>query len=146
MFDEIRPEGSTVSSAELKKKAETKGEKATIEIVALMFQAILAEERIPPGIRVWFARLQMPVLRVALEDPDFFGTATGTSLAARWGVTHSAVDRLADPASGHAIALGEQDHVARHDLAPGDADPLVVAQHRLHFGGQRERLLQAVQQ
>ncbi|RFO96574.1 DUF1631 domain-containing protein [Rhodoferax lacus] len=62
-------------STELKQKAETKGEKATIEIVALMFQAILAEERIPPGIRVWFARLQMPVLRVALEDADFFGTA-----------------------------------------------------------------------
>lgn len=61
-------------TTELKKKAETKGEKATIEIVALMFQSILAEERIPPGIRVWFARLQMPVLRVALEDPDFFGT------------------------------------------------------------------------
>jgi hypothetical protein len=61
-------------TTQLKKKAETKGEKATIEIVALMFQAILAEERIPPGIRVWFARLQMPVLRVALEDPDFFGT------------------------------------------------------------------------
>ena len=61
-------------TAELKKKAETKGEKATIEIVALMFQAILAEERIPPGIRVWFARLQMPVLRVALEDADFLGT------------------------------------------------------------------------
>ena len=63
-------------TAELKKKAETKNEKATIEIVALMFQAILAEERIPPGIRVWFARLQMPVLRLALEDPDFFGTTT----------------------------------------------------------------------
>nr|WP_295772722.1 DUF1631 family protein [Rhodoferax sp.] len=63
-------------TAELKKKAETKGEKATIEIVALMFQAILAEERIPPGIRVWFARLQMPVLRMALEDPDFLGTTT----------------------------------------------------------------------
>ena len=39
-----------------------------------MFQSILQEERIPPGIRVWFARLQMPVLRVALEEPDFFGT------------------------------------------------------------------------
>ena len=61
-------------TTELKKKAETKGEKATIEIVALMFQAILQEDRIPPGIRVWFARLQMPVLRVALEEPDFFGT------------------------------------------------------------------------
>lgn len=61
-------------TTELKKKAETKNEKATIEIVALMFQAILQEDRIPPGIRVWFARLQMPVLRVALEEPDFFGT------------------------------------------------------------------------
>ncbi len=61
-------------SSDLKSKAETKSEKATIEIVALMFQAILQEDRIPPGIRVWFARLQMPVLRVALTEPDFFGT------------------------------------------------------------------------
>ena len=61
-------------TSELKAKAETKSEKATIEIVALMFQSILQEERLPPGIRVWFARLQMPVLRVALSEPDFFGT------------------------------------------------------------------------
>lgn len=59
---------------ELKGKAETKTEKATIEIVALMFQSILQEDRIPPSVRVWFARLQMPVLRVALAEPDFFGT------------------------------------------------------------------------
>ncbi len=61
-------------SADLKKKASTASEKATIEIVALMFQAILAEERIPAAVRVWFARLQMPVLRVALAEPEFFGT------------------------------------------------------------------------
>jgi hypothetical protein len=61
-------------SAELKKKASTSSEKATIEIVALMFQAILAEDRIPAAVRVWFARLQMPVLRVALSEPEFFGT------------------------------------------------------------------------
>jgi hypothetical protein len=61
-------------STDLKKKAQTKSEKATIEIVALMFQAILQEDRIPSGIRVWFARLQMPVLREALADPDFLGT------------------------------------------------------------------------
>jgi hypothetical protein len=61
-------------TTELKKKAETSNEKATIEIVALMFQAILSEERIPPTIRVWFARLQMPVLRVAISEPEFFGS------------------------------------------------------------------------
>ncbi len=61
-------------TGELKKKATTSAEKATIEIVALMFQSILAEERIPPSVRVWFARLQMPVLRVAIAEPEFFGS------------------------------------------------------------------------
>ena len=59
-------------STELKKKAATTGEKAIIEVVALMFQSILAEDRIPPAVRVWFARLQVPVLRVALAEPEFF--------------------------------------------------------------------------
>ena len=59
-------------SAEFKKKATTASEKATIEVVALMFQSILSEDRIPPSVRVWFARLQVPVLRVALAEPEFF--------------------------------------------------------------------------
>ena len=58
----------------LKEKAESDSEKAVIEIVALMFQAILAEERIPAVVRVWFARLQIPVLRVAMVEPDFFSS------------------------------------------------------------------------
>ena len=61
-------------SSTLKKAASTSAEKATIEIVALMFQSILAEDRIPPAVRVWFARLQMPVLRVAISEPEFFGS------------------------------------------------------------------------
>ena len=62
-------------STELKKKASSAGEKAIIEVVALMFQSILAEDRIPPSVRVWFARLQVPVLRVALAEPEFFSNA-----------------------------------------------------------------------
>jgi hypothetical protein len=61
-------------TSSLKRAAGTSAEKATIEIVALMFQSILAEDRIPPAVRVWFARLQMPVLRVALAEPEFFGS------------------------------------------------------------------------
>ncbi|BAL93797.1 DUF1631 family protein [Rubrivivax gelatinosus] len=59
---------------QLKKAAATPEERATIEIVALLFQSILTEERIPAAVRVWFARLQMPVLRVAVTEPDFFAT------------------------------------------------------------------------
>lgn len=61
-------------SSDLKQAASTSSEKAIIEIVALMFQSILAEDRIPPAVRVWFARLQMPVLRVAISEPEFFGS------------------------------------------------------------------------
>jgi len=58
----------------LKAAAATPEERATIEVVALLFQNILTEDRIPAIVRVWFARLQMPVLRVAVGEPDFFST------------------------------------------------------------------------
>lgn len=61
-----------LQSVELKKLAQNDNEKAIIELITLMFQSILQEDRIPPGIRVWFARLQMPVLSLALTDPNFF--------------------------------------------------------------------------
>ncbi|WAC73604.1 DUF1631 family protein [Roseateles sp. SL47] len=70
-LDEIRQRNQVLKSA-LKQAADTPAERATIELVALLFQAILQEERIPPSLRVWFARLQMPVLRVAIGEPDFF--------------------------------------------------------------------------
>jgi Protein of unknown function (DUF1631) len=72
----MRPEQAASALREetntLKKATSNTAEKATIEIVALMFQSILAEDRIPPTVRVWFARLQMPVLRLALSEPEFF--------------------------------------------------------------------------
>jgi hypothetical protein len=58
----------------LREVAATPEERTTIEIVALMFQSILAEDRLPTAVRIWFARLQMPVLRVAVTEPDFFAT------------------------------------------------------------------------
>jgi hypothetical protein len=59
---------------ELKQLAASPAERATIEVVALLFQSILTDERLPASVRVWFARLQMPVLRVAVSEPDFFAT------------------------------------------------------------------------
>ncbi|OWQ90467.1 hypothetical protein CDN99_14060 [Roseateles aquatilis] len=72
-LDDIRNRNQALKQV-LKQAADTPAERATIELVALLFQAILQEERIPSAIRVWFARLQMPVLRVAVSEPDFFAT------------------------------------------------------------------------
>lgn len=44
---------------------------AIVKLIALMFQPILQEERIPAEIRALFARLQTPVLSLALAEPDF---------------------------------------------------------------------------
>ena len=66
--------GAAPAQEALKQAAESPVERATIEIVALLFQSILTEDRIPAAVRVWFARLQMPVLRVAVGEPDFFAT------------------------------------------------------------------------
>lgn len=58
----------------LKENAGSEHEKAVIEVVALIFDSILTEERIPSSLRVWFARLQMPVLRHAMTDPGFLAS------------------------------------------------------------------------
>ncbi len=60
----------------LKAVAEHPGQRATIEVVALMFQHLLAEPRLPVGLRLGLARLQLPVLRIALEEPGVFAEAS----------------------------------------------------------------------
>ncbi|WP_052754857.1 DUF1631 family protein [Lampropedia cohaerens] len=62
-------------SEAIKQQANQPNEKAIIEMVALMFQSVLSEDRVPASLRVLFARLQVPVLRVALSDADFFTNA-----------------------------------------------------------------------
>jgi hypothetical protein len=45
-----------------------------IEVVASLFDQILADARVPPQIAREIARLQLPVLRVALRDTSFFSS------------------------------------------------------------------------
>ena len=44
----------------LKQAASSPVERATIEIVALMFQSLLTEERIPAAVRVWWCSAMRP--------------------------------------------------------------------------------------
>jgi hypothetical protein len=88
-------------SNQLKQATDSPSEKATIEVVALMFQSILTEDRLKPTLRVWFARLQIPVLRVALAEPDFFSS-----------LQHPArrlIDRMGSCALGFDASLSDDD-------------------------------------
>lgn len=44
----------------------------TIDIVAMLFDYILEDKNVPEGIRAKLARLQIPILKVALIDREFF--------------------------------------------------------------------------
>ncbi|MDE2402911.1 MAG: DUF1631 family protein [Burkholderiales bacterium] len=100
------------SKQALKKAASTPTERAIIEIVALLFQSILTEERLPASIRVWFARLQMPVLRVAVTEPDFFATIDHPARAL--------IDRMGSCVMGFATAPREGE-----DTLPGEIKRIV---------------------
>lgn len=47
-------------------------EAATLDVVALMFDYILADRDIPDGVKAQIARLQIPLLKVALLDKSLF--------------------------------------------------------------------------
>lgn len=79
-------------SQAIKEDASQANEKAIIEMVALMFQSVISEERVPALVRVLFARLQVPVLRIALADPTFFTNAEHPARAL--------IDRMGSAAMG----------------------------------------------
>ncbi len=69
-------------------------DRTKLDIVASLFDHVLADDRLPTEIRNMLARLQLPVLRMALADDSFF--------ASRTHPTRRLLDRLAQ--SSHTTA------------------------------------------
>lgn len=82
---------------ELQAAASNANERATVELVALMFEHILTDESIPAVARVLFARLQIPVLRTAIRENEAFMESTHPA--------RDFIDRLGSVVSGYS---GEQ--------------------------------------
>ena len=72
--------------------AGTPVDRMKIDIVAMLFDHIFADEKLPAEIRMLLARLQLPVLRTALADTSFF--------ASRAHPARRLIDRLASCAIG----------------------------------------------
>jgi hypothetical protein len=47
-------------------------EKLKIDIIAMVFEFMLADHRTPSGVRAEIGRIQLPILKIALEDATFF--------------------------------------------------------------------------
>lgn len=71
-----RSHGAVMDPAQLRTqvsdKAERRVDKLTIEIVGLLFERIDQDRLVPPPIKEQLLRLQFPMIRVALTDPELF--------------------------------------------------------------------------
>ena len=59
---------------ELRQAASAPLDHMVIDVVGSLFDQILSDSRVPPQMARQIARLQLPVLRVALGDPTFFSS------------------------------------------------------------------------
>ena len=74
----------------------TAEDRTRIDIVATLFDHILSDERLATDVRNTLARLQLPVLRLALADQSFF--------ASRTHPTRRLLDRLVASAAEHDLS------------------------------------------
>ncbi len=76
----------------------TAADRQKLDIVATLFDHVLSDDRLPTDIRNTLARLQLPVLRMALADPSFFESRTHPTRRLLDRLVASAVDWAPDSA------------------------------------------------
>jgi hypothetical protein len=118
---------------DLLKVAQRPLERLTIDVVARMFDHILADKNLLPAIKAQIGRLQLPVLRVALEDPSIFSD--------RAHPTRRLINLLASYPSGFVSAehprfkqfMHHADQVVETVVSAADKDVLGVFKDQLAF-------------
>ena len=132
---------------ELRQTASTPLDHMVIDVVASLFDAILADPKVPPQMARLIGRLQLPVLRAALGDTSFF--------AKRSHPVRRFVNRLASLACAFEDfsrdpGLGFLQRVAElvEEIAGGDFERLATYEKQLDalesfIADQGQRLLQA---
>lgn len=92
--------------------AESPRDRMKIDIVSMLFDHILADDKVPAAIRNLLARLQWPVLRIALGDVSFFATRAHPTRRLMDRVASCAVGWRADSEGGGKLRI-EIERIAR---------------------------------
>lgn len=103
-----------------------------IDIVAMLFDQIFADDKLPSEFKLLIGRMQLPVLRVALADGSFF--------ASRAHPTRRLIDRMASCAIGYeadahhsAAFAAEIERIVRTVLGSVDENTAIYEQMLLEF-------------
>jgi hypothetical protein len=115
---------------ELHRNARSALDRMVIDVVATLFDQILADAKVPPQAARLIARLQWPVLRAALGDPTFFSARRHPvrRLVNRIASLGAAMDELAD---AERQALLDRMTTLVQEIVDGDFDRIEVYQRTL---------------
>jgi len=91
----------------------------TIDIVAMLFDFVFEDRQIPPAVKALLARLQIPVLKVALLDRAFFSSRSHPARALLDRLARAAIGLDETSARGEAT-LAKLGHVVGRVLAEFD--------------------------
>ena len=151
--DAAEPNLIQVHREELRQAAHSGLDQMVIDVIATLFDHILADAKVPPQMARLIARLQLPVLRAALGDPAFFSARRHPvrRLINRIASLASASDDL-DSAEGQAllqrvqeliqqIVDGDLDQIDVYAKALSSLESFVAEQAQMHANGQAEELL-----
>ncbi len=107
-------------------------ERVTVDVVAMLFEFILEDRQIPAATREHIARLQIPVLKAALQDPDLLHEDRHPARQLLNRLSSAAA--AADPDSERARALdAEIARITRRLQADYDADPALFSESLAQF-------------
>ncbi len=98
----------------------------TIDIVAMLFDFVFEDRNIPPAVKALLARLQIPVLKVALLDRAFFSSRTHPARVLLDRLARAAIGLDETSARGEAT-LAQLGHVVGRVLEEFDDDLALFA-------------------
>ena len=128
-------------------------EDKTIDVVSMLFDYVLSDAAIPESVKGLIARLQIPVVKVALLEPSFFGAAEHPARRLINTLSQASVGLDDTDEREGAAVVEEVRQVVEHITEEFESDTSLFEQARENFeariaeirSGAQERERQAVQ-
>lgn len=99
----------------------------TIDMISMLFEFILGEPKVPDAMKVLLAQLQIPIIKVAILDKDFFSNRSHPARRLLNGLSHAVVGWSDDNAKSKNSLFGKIESIIRRVLSDFNKDITLFA-------------------
>ena len=94
----------------------------TIDMISMLFEFILGDAKIPDAMKVLLSQLQIPIIKVAILDKNFFGNRSHPARRLLNGLAHAVVGWSDDRGRSKNSLYGKVESIVRRVLADFSKD------------------------